>query len=212
MAQSSGCPIICNMCPQDKQGQWNCSIKLTLQELMWNGGFRVPETEEPFLQPALGCWGEQGGEGGGWTAVPPRGTVCAPGWRDQAAPVVRGAGGRGRQHLLKSSQHHQCSASRRRLINHWHIIYPTDTYSWVAHVWHDSAVGKCQTSAVTLEKSVCRMLSPPASCICSMTKTIPFTVYMPPASLRTAIPWDKAGLIWDWSWGVGKRDTWSQCP
>lgn len=58
MAQSSGCPIICYyMCLQDKLGQQNCSIKLTVQELMWNGGSRVPQTGEPFLQPVLDCWG-----------------------------------------------------------------------------------------------------------------------------------------------------------
>lgn len=66
--------------------------------------------------------------------------------------------------LLKSSQYHQCSASRWRLINHWHVTYPTDTSSWVAHVWQWLY---CLLGIVKAllwhwgNKSVCSMLSPP---------------------------------------------------
>lgn len=171
---------------------------------MWNGGSRAPQTGSPFCSLFWDAGWRQGGEGRGWSAITimwhslcswltrPSSPSCERCWR-----AVETA-------LLRSSQHYQCSASRQRLINHWHVICPIDTSSWVAHVWQWLHCllgivkpllwhwGNLFAGCFPLPKLY---LFHDKDCLYATT------------SLGTAIPWDEAGLAQDWKWGFGKRNT-----
>lgn len=187
MAQSSGCPIICNMCvPKRSKGRgiaapsWLCSgwCEMVDPEFLRPGS--------PFCSLFGDAGRRQGGEGRGWASIATMwhspcswltwtsSPSCERCWR----PVETA--------LLESSQHHQCSASRWRLINHWHVTYPTHTYSWVAHVWQwlHCLLGIVRPLLWHWGNlfAACFPLPSPG-CIWSMTKTIPFAVYMPPHHL-----------------------------